>query len=733
MKKFFQRPAVIAFLVFTGVYALALTAIFWGAWSLDKVPIAPDCATMFAANDMATWLKGVLSGDSFIPSDLMHLVGSMYFWVELQFALAAWLAALGVAFYLRGRGLSPVACYGGGSAFGLMGYCFTLFSAGHLGWFIWLMYGPFAFGLVDRCVRKGKWRNWALLGTILAWASARQPDLWLLFTVLTFAYGLWCLFRERRTLKARWKRHLAGVGVVIVSTLLVGIPQFGHAIFHDIGARKEQMGGGDGGAAEGAKTPEQNWLFCTSWSLPPEDTLEFAFAEIHGGSNDPRVSPKPEDQYKGRLGQHAIVPQGTSGARDPVTGEILKPGDDYWMPYRQHSLYFGIISLLLAVCGVVGWGVFRRKEGAESGLGEKNVVSFGDVPFWVGAGLLVYLCALGGFTPFYRLVFALPFGDLLRAPVKFVHLLEFCVAVLAGYGIEFLRIRVGKGQKWIVPALSVLAVVNVVDLARVDAKYLATEDRSFVRAPNETAEDIVKAGGGVVALVRPPAWQGGTFGKDIRELNAEMPVSMGLHLADVYRGPESIWMMVRPFLDQLQNVKGPAGEQIFDAEKMVVVEEPTGNPQYAKVMFTEKGFEILPRICDMKRLIEGRVLGLAGLDGCLVSTNVPRFVLASVDGQTKILERSATFATLKQDGRLKEVARYTVTRENGIRRVTPETQGAYVLYERTDVPAPAPEEVPTPNRSRQTFGFLSIFATFGVLLWTVIGSRMWNRKSMASA
>ena len=38
-----------------------------------------------------------------------------------------------------------------------------------------------------------------------------------------------------------------------------------------------------------------------------------------------------------------------------------------------------------------------------------------DVPFWVCAGVILYLCALGCFTPFYKLVYALPFGGTLRA------------------------------------------------------------------------------------------------------------------------------------------------------------------------------------------------------------------------------------------------------------------------------------------------------------------------------
>lgn len=528
MKAFLKKPAVVAFLLFTGVYALALAAVFWGAWSLDKVPVAPDCHTVFPVDDAARWLRGVWSGKDVIPSDLMHVVGGMYVWMELQFALAAWLAALGVAFYLRGRRLSLVASYGGGAAFGLMGYCFTLFSAGHQGWFIWLLYGPFAFGLVDRCVRKGKWRNWALLGAVLAWASARQPDLWLLFTVLTCAYGVWCLVRERRTL--RRGRLAAGVGLVAVTALLVGSPQFGHAIFQEIAGREKQIAEttATGTAAQTSEDPatrekarRERWLFCTSWSLPPEDTLEFAIPEIHGGSNDPRVFQKPGNKpYQGRLGQHGVVPPG-GGGRHPVTGEQLKAGDEYWLPYRQHALYFGILTLVLAAVGGVGWVVLRRRPAVASADPAACAAAFADVPFWLGAAGIVYLCALGGFTPFYRLVFLLPFGDLIRCPVKFVHLLEFCMAVLAGCGIEFLRVRFGAGRAWVVPALACVAALNVLDLARVDAKYLAVQDVAFQRAPNEAAEDVVKQGGGKVYVAVPPQ-EGGALIRD----------SLGLHLAE---------------------------------------------------------------------------------------------------------------------------------------------------------------------------------------------------------
>lgn len=511
-KDFFRKPATIAFLAFTGLYAACMAFIFWGTWALDKAPVEPDNPITYAVNDGAKWFADLCAGGRFIPSDLMHVIGGMYFWQELQYALAAYFAALGVVFYLRGRRVPLVGAYGGGAAFGLMGYCFTLFSAGHLGWFLWLMYGPFAFGLVDRCVRKGKWRNWALLGAVLAWSSAQQPDMWLLFTVLTFAYGVWCLVRERSSLN--WKRIFAGTGIVAAVALVIGAPQFGHAIFHDLAGRDKQIADSSSKAAsaddKGEAAREERWRFCTSWSLPPEDTLEFVVAEVHGGSNDPRVS--PNNPYRGRLGQQIVVPPG-QGGKHPVTGEIVKPGDRIWMPYRQHSLYFGFLTVIFAIVGVVGW---RRARPAPLATSHEPQANYSDVPFWTVAAIVVYLCALGCFTPFYRIVFALPFGDYLRAPVKFVHLLEFCTAVLAGYGLARIYERARFTRSLLGIGLAVLAAVNVIDLARVDAKYLAVEDFSFQKATNDAAEDVVKQGGGKVFVAMSPQEGGQLVGESLR-------------------------------------------------------------------------------------------------------------------------------------------------------------------------------------------------------------------------
>ena len=89
--------------------------------------------------------------------------------------------------------------------------------------------------------------------------------------------------------------------------------------------------------------------------------------------------------------------------------------------------------------------------------------------------------------PVYRVIFSLPFGDYLRAPVKWHHLPEFCLVVLAGYGIEGILGRLGRlGQlgrfaPWIIGAV---VLIGAIDLARVDHLYCAPVDLREARRQN---------------------------------------------------------------------------------------------------------------------------------------------------------------------------------------------------------------------------------------------------------
>ena len=454
-----KNQRLVPFLAFTAVFAALAGFVFWGTWSMDFVPVMPDHPTTFAADSAARALNRFFSTGKFIPGDLVDFVGSPYFWLELKYVLALYCAALGVAYFCRGRGLPPLASYGAGLLLAFSGYWMTLFSAGHYGWFQWMTYGVFAFGLVDRAVEGNRLRHWLLLGLLVSWAGFNQQDLWLFFTVFTAAYFVFrcCVVR-----KCPWK----GALVAAVAFALVGLPNFKDVFANTIKSRAEQMESAGAKAkdtAGAADDSEKRWEFVTNWSLPPEDTAEFVVPGVHGDTSCPFVL--------------SIGRRLASGVT-PYLGRLGRPLKADSGNYRQHSLYLGVVFCLLALWGVVSGvrGLFNRT------IEQSNNRT---VLFFAVAALVFYLLSLGRFfAPAYRLIFALPFGDMIRCPVKWHHLTEFCLAILAGYGIAGLLAeakRLGRAAPW---AVGALVLVGALDLARVDRRYCAPYDVSAARRTN---------------------------------------------------------------------------------------------------------------------------------------------------------------------------------------------------------------------------------------------------------
>lgn len=428
----------------------------------------PDARMTFPESGyLAGCLREWVKNGKFVPWDVTWFLGSPYLWQELQYALAAFSSALGLAYYLRGRGVSRLPSYGAGLFLGFCGYWLSLFSAGHAGWFRWMLFGVFAFGLADRAVRKGKMKNWILLGATVAWASFYQPDLWLLFTIFTSVYFVWCCVRERKL--PGWR----GVAAALAAFVVIGAPSFVGA-YGDKAGRDKQIEESKGTALTGGKQEddrEARWIFVTNWSLPPAETLEFFVPRLNGDTSCPSVLGLGRSQNTGVK---------------PYTGALGRPINASEGNYRQHSLYVGWVTCLMALLGIV--------------FGRKNR----EVVFFAVAALVFWLLSMGRYCePLYRLVFMLPIGDSIRAPVKWHHLTELCLCVLAGYGLEAFG-------KWLVDArrlpprramaaVGAIVVFGAADLARVDRLYCAAIDLSIVQSGNPAADEILKRGGGKVA------------------------------------------------------------------------------------------------------------------------------------------------------------------------------------------------------------------------------------------
>ena len=430
-------------------------------------PVMPDCPVSYPSRWFLEWLRGWLENGKFAPAEAINFIGSPYVWTEFQYAFAAYMSALGMAYFLRGRGLPRVAAYGAGLLLAFSGYWFTLFSAGHLGWFQWMTYGVFAFGLADRALEKGKPRHWILLGACLAWGSMRQPDMWLLFTAFT---GVYFVFRfivvflgTARDARVRMLAGFAkGAFLALASLLSIGAASFRSAFTNDLAGRDKQIEEGQTVASDAAANDaEKRWIFATNWSMPPEAVKEFWNAGVEGDTSCPMTL--------------AIGMKNGNGIR-PYTGRLGRPLGAPSGNYRQHSLYVGRITCLLALLAIVAAFAARRKGG--------NAHDRAEMVFFAVAAAVFCIFSMGRFCEsVYRTVYALPFGDYLRAPVKWHHLTEFCLCVLAGYGLAAL---VRMDLKWIgVRGRTVAAAVLVL----AGTSSLVSNDRLYC-APHKVDADM---------------------------------------------------------------------------------------------------------------------------------------------------------------------------------------------------------------------------------------------------
>ena len=456
------------FLGFTAVFAALAGFVFWGTWSTDFAPVMPDDTGLVPqtyCEVVSTWWRSFLSGGRIQPTDVLWsgLLVSPYFCKELKFAVALYLAALGLAWFLRGRGLSRLSGYGAGLLLAFCGYWCSLFSAGHGGWFVWMSYGVFAFGLVDRAVRQGYLWQWVILGACVAWGCFYQSDLWLLFTVLTGAYFIRCCIRER---KFPWK----GMLIAAVSMFAIGGAAFRSALVNDLAGRDKQIEEGQTVSAKDKATVderEKRWIFVTNWSLPPAESAEFFIPRLNGDTSCPLT-----------LSLAARYGRGTR----QYTGALGRPKDAPAGNYRQHSLYVGLVTCLLAVIGIVLFCA-SLKSGKDSASPLCK-----DVLFFAVAAILCWIFSMGRYCePVYRVIFSLPFGDYLRAPVKWHHLTEFCICVLAGYGIEgFVSClsRVSSLKSYALPIVGAIVLIGAIDLARIDHLYCAPVDLREAKRQN---------------------------------------------------------------------------------------------------------------------------------------------------------------------------------------------------------------------------------------------------------
>ncbi|MDD5705670.1 MAG: hypothetical protein PHR35_07075 [Kiritimatiellae bacterium] len=417
-------------------------------WTISS----PDDAPFFMNDFLATRIEALLTGSDVLMFQRLFNMFAPIFCHDTVYMMCQLLMGLSGYYYLRTQRLSRVAACGGGAMLAFSGYMFTLFSAGHLGFFYLISCVFWSFGLLARCIERRHPAYFAMLGGAIMWGQPGQPDVWVLVMGVLAAYAV-----HRLVLLLRSGVNARGVLLGLVPRFLLtavvagllGAPGFRQVFSQYLAGRDKQIQETSRSHREGdlqadaQVKAQERWLFATGWSLPPEDCVEFLVPGIFG--NDSFREPYP---YWGRLGRPHDFQEGKA------------------MPnYRQHTVYLGLVTVLLALIGIAAWAAMRkpRSNALPSPASASTRGPMADVPFWCAVWIVCLLLAMGSYTPVYRVFYALPYMDYLRAPVKWLHLAELATAMLAGFGLQALLSRdmPRRGRQFYVGAAAFLACALV--------------------------------------------------------------------------------------------------------------------------------------------------------------------------------------------------------------------------------------------------------------------------------
>ena len=332
----------------------------------------------------------------FYPQKLLALSLPPLVYHQWGYIFSLGLVAFATTFYLRGHGFRGPVIWASAAAMTFSGYHFTLIAAGHRGVFDMTGWILLVFGALDRAITQRQWPYFAMVGAGTAHALAAQPDVTLLYLLAAGAYALFLAiqaFREQP--RGPLIRRLGGGGILTaIVFLLLSLNTFGN-LFRNIMPQRESSRG---------QTSEEKWIFATNWSLPPSEILEFAVPGVYGAETG-----SPTRPYWGEVGRAYEWESHQQGLKN----------------LKQHTVYLGLLQLLFA-----GYLVARslRPQGDAA-------IPRSWCLFWLGIWIFALLFALGRYAPFYKLIYSLPRFDAIRAPIKFVHLMEWATTLLFAGGL----------------------------------------------------------------------------------------------------------------------------------------------------------------------------------------------------------------------------------------------------------------------------------------------------------
>lgn len=358
--------------------------LFWEQFSHEQLHTSPS---------FATWLPYVNGGIPFGGGleKLFRPLSFLFFYfcppnlaMSLDVILHFWLMAFGTYLFTRLIGLSIPAAFLSGLFFSLSAEQVTLMNAGHFGKLNTIAWTPLVFWGLERGLRSRRWFDFILAGTILS-AQLFEGHIQISFYVC-IAVGIYFI---GRTLTLYLSREAGGreisrvyLGGVLMVAVFLSLSAFTLAHWFEFKGQSER---GTGMAYQEG----------TNWSFPPEEIATFVVPQFFGLSRANYYHPNKIDVY-------------------------------YWgrMPFAQATDYLGILPWFLVI-----FALARNRN--------QYVKIFGFI------AVFFFILAMGKHTPIYYLFYEYAGFKFFRVPKMNLFLLSFAIAVIAGFGAQWLA----EGEK----------------------------------------------------------------------------------------------------------------------------------------------------------------------------------------------------------------------------------------------------------------------------------------------
>lgn len=378
---------------------------FWHAFYHDQLRNSPS---------FMTWNPYINGGASF--SGGMHLIFtpiSLFsillfppnFAITVEALVHLFLAGLFTLLYARLIGLNFLSSFLAATFFMLSTELVSLFNAGHIGKLNTISLFPLVLLTLERALQKRRFFDFVLVSVALSlqfYETHLQISFYSCIVVgIYFILRTLQIYRDEKDLKSLGRIYAYGTIMVL---LFLSLSAASISNWLEFKKQSERSGG-------------TTYEFATSWSMPTEELATYVVPQLFGLSR--------------------------RNYQDPGKIKVFYWGD---MPFTQTADYLGLLPLILAVVSLI------KRRGR-------------FVLIFLGLTILFQILAMGKYTPIYPFFYEYLGFKFFRVPKMVLFIVSFSVAIMAGYGAQWLLEEFNEGKKRFFKKFILSVIVTAIALA----------------------------------------------------------------------------------------------------------------------------------------------------------------------------------------------------------------------------------------------------------------------------